>query len=234
MPPPPMSSPYDGGFDSEVSGPLPQIEPLSRSLLIVFPTAPRVTQHASGLLRVVMHASFAVRPGALRAITGAQASSMTSQPLPRRVRGRTLDEPLGGVSTPMVLLRGSARLLIGPFPGRRLFSFSLSDEVVFLREEALLGFEEGVHYENGRLAVGDGDAAAVVQLRGVGAVVAESQEAVYSLEVGADEGVAVRRDQVLGWIGRLLPRALTPGEAPAGQRGLVMFSGEGMVLIDPR
>ena len=36
---------------------------------------------------------------------------------------------------------------------------------------------------------------------------------------------------VLGWFGRLVPRALAPSEAACGQRGLVSFAGEGRVLI---
>jgi hypothetical protein len=36
---------------------------------------------------------------------------------------------------------------------------------------------------------------------------------------------------VLGWFGRLVPRALPASEAPCGQRGLVSFLGEGRVLV---
>lgn len=231
MLPPPGGSAPPGQLDSDASGPLPTLDVLSRATLIAFPSAPRVSAHASGLLRVTVTSHFAIRPGALRALSGSQAATLSSQPLPRRARGRQLDEPLGGAASPLVQLQGAGRLLIGPTQGRQLFAFTMNDEVVFLREDALLGFDDGILYENGRLAVGDGDAAAMVQLRGVGAVIAESQEQVYALEVSADEGVAVRREHVLGWVGRLLPRALAPSEAPAGQRGLVMFSGEGSIFI---
>ena len=39
---------------------------------------------------------------------------------------------------------------------------------------------------------------------------------------------------VVGWIGRMVPRALLPGEAAGGVRGLVAFAGEGTVLVDAR
>jgi hypothetical protein len=41
----------------------------------------------------------------------------------------------------------------------------------------------------------------------------------------------VRREWIVAWIGRLVTRALPPGEAPSGQRGLIAFSGEGTVLV---
>jgi hypothetical protein len=40
-----------------------------------------------------------------------------------------------------------------------------------------------------------------------------------------------RREWIVGWIGRLLPRVLKPADAPGGQRGLVAFSGEGTILL---
>jgi uncharacterized protein (AIM24 family) len=46
--------------------------------------------------------------------------------------------------------------------------------------------------------------------------------------------VTVRASHVVAWSGRLLPRALLASEAPAGARGLVVFTGEGMVLLDGR
>ena len=54
---------------------------------------------------------------------------------------------------------------------------------------------------------------------------------ILTLEVHANRGLSVRREVILGWFGRLVPRALAPSEAPCGQRGLVSFAGEGRVLV---
>ena len=54
---------------------------------------------------------------------------------------------------------------------------------------------------------------------------------ILTLEVRANRGLSVRREVILGWFGRLVPRALAPSESPCGQRGLVSFAGEGRVLV---
>jgi hypothetical protein len=43
-----------------------------------------------------------------------------------------------------------------------------------------------------------------------------------------------RAAAVLGWLGRLVPRALPASEAPAGLGGFMTFAGEGMVILDGR
>jgi uncharacterized protein (AIM24 family) len=127
---------------------------------------------------------------------------------------------------------GEGQLVLGPRPGRKLASFRLDDELCFAREEVLLGFEGSLAFENGRLATGEGEFVAVVQLRGKGAVLFESIGEVLSIEVaGNARGISVRREVILGWFGRLVPRALAASEAPCGQRGLLTFAGEGRVLL---
>jgi uncharacterized protein (AIM24 family) len=103
-----------------------------------------------------------------------------------------------------------------------------------VREEHLMGFELSLTYENGRLAVGEGDTAFMVQLRGVGAVLLELLDPVATLEVTSDRGATLRRECLVGWIGRLVPRALSISESPCGQRGLVGFSGDGAILLAAR
>ncbi len=110
----------------------------------------------------------------------------------------------------------------------------LEEDHFYLREEALIGFETSVAYENGRLPAGDGEAIGMVQLRGPGTVVAQLLESTSALEIIDARTTAVRAVLVLGWIGRLVPRALLASEAPAGARGFVAFTGEGMVLVDGR
>jgi hypothetical protein len=97
----------------------------------------------------------------------------------------------------------------------------MEDEPLYLREEALCGFEAAVGYENGRLPVGDGDSIPMVQLRGPGTVVASVPAEVTALEVTEGRSTALRALAVLGWIGRVVPRGLLPSEAPGGLRGFV-------------
>ena len=57
-----------------------------------------------------------------------------------------------------------------------------------------------------------------------------SKGSIVTAEVRSDGSAVFARDRVLGWAGRLLPRELSPDEAPGGARGLVSFAGEGTVL----
>ena len=151
--------------------------------------------------------------------------------LERQVKGKPTGESFGGASSPVVHATGEGQLVLGPRPGRKLSSFTLEDDMCFVREEVLLGFDGELAFENGRLATGEGEFVAVVQLRGHGTVILEAIGETLTLEVQGSRGLSVRREVVLGWFGRLVPRALAPSEAPCGQRGLVSFAGEGRVLV---
>jgi uncharacterized protein (AIM24 family) len=198
---------------------------------VVYPRALPVARHPSGLVLVQAANGFAVR---LEAIRSMALSAPTGEPLARRVRGRVTDEPLGGPASPIIDLPGKSELCLAAGERCQLAPLALSEEPLYLREEALVGFEPGVTYENGRLPVGDGDAIAMVQLRGPGTIVASLPETHHAVEVVEGRNVTVRAAYVVAWSGRLLPRALFASESPAGARGLVAFTGEGMVLLDGR
>src|SRR4029079_19775928 len=133
--------------------------------------------------------------------------------------------------SPVVSATGDGQLVLAARAGRKLSAFGLEDDMCFVREEVLLGFDGVLAFENGRLATGEGEFVAVVSLKGRGAVLLEAIGEILTLGVQANKGLSVRREVVLGWFGRLVPRALAPSEAPCGQRGLVSFAGEGRVLV---
>ncbi len=205
---------------------------VARDYLLVFPRDHAVALHVSGLVLVQAQTGFATRLDAVRSL--AYAVGWKSAPLTRRMRGRGLEEPLGGPASPLVEITGRGELVLGPSPGHRLVPLGLEDELVYVREDALVGFELGVSYENGRLPVGDGEAIGMVQLRGTGAIVISMGDKAACIEVAEGRSHALRASRVLGWIGRVVPRALPSSEAPAGMRGYVSFAGEGMVLVDER
>jgi uncharacterized protein (AIM24 family) len=215
-------------------GALPARRPgeVAREALLVFPRDVAVSRHASGTVLVQAQAGFSTRLEAVRVITSAADASSNVQK--RRVRGRVLDEPLGGAASPVVELGGRLEMVLGAAVGQALAPIALDDEPFYLREDALTAFEPSVSFENGRLPVGDGDALPMVQLRGPGTVVASLPERLSSIEVAPGHRTAVRAVDVIGWLGRVMPRALVASEAPGGARGLVAFEGEGMVLLDGR
>ena len=207
----------------------PPAAQLTRDSIVSFPVAGSVVVHPSGvaLVRTAAVAGFAARLEALRACSNALSMKL----LERQVKGKSTGESFGGVGSPLVHATGEGQLVLAPRAGRKLSSFKLEDDMCFVREEVLLGFDGELTFENGRLATGEGEFVAVVQLRGRGVVLLEGIGDILTLEVHGSRGLSVRREVVLGWFGRLVPRALAPSEAPCGQRGLVSFAGEGRVLV---
>jgi hypothetical protein len=204
----------------------------ARDRLLVFPRNLAVAQHGSGLVLVQAAKGFATRLDGIRSLSA--APGVQTRPLSRHTRGRTLDEPLGGASAPLCEIGGRCELVLGPPEGRRLQALAIVDDPLYLREDAVYGFELSVTYENGRLPMGDGEAIPMVQLRGRGGLIAALPERASAIEIMSGRASIVRAAMVIGWLGRLVPRALPASEAPAGLRGFVTFAGEGMVIIDGR
>jgi hypothetical protein len=216
-------------FSEQVSSTPMTGDGVSHPQSVLFPPATGVELHRSGLalVQTTEELGFATRVEAVRA----QQSGFKMQLLERNVKGKPNGESFGGIASPMALVRGAGQLVLSARPGRNLFVFAVRAEMCFAREDVLLGFGEGLAFENGRLATGDGEFVPVVQLKGTGGVVLESIGEVLTLPVHAARSLSVRREVVLGWFGRLVPRALSANDAPLGQRGLVSFAGEGRVLI---
>ncbi len=211
------------------SGEIGTLANLARGSLLKFPHEPGLWLHPSGLVLARVETSFAARLSDIQLLAG-DAQAFKHERLLRRMRNRTLDEPLGGADTPMVLLGGAGYLALGPREGEQLVAFRMDGDFLFVRESVLVGFESSLTYESGRLAAFQGDAVALVQLRGRGGVVLRARGRLVTSEVKADKTVIVARDAVVGWAGRLLPRELSPEEAMGGASGLISFAGEGTVF----
>ncbi len=208
-------------------------ERLTAPPLLSTSTEPRIAWHASGVVRVRTtdeegHA-FAARLEALRVVAG----SATTRVLHRRNRDAETGEVLGGLGSPFVRVAGAAQLVLGARPNHQLALLSVDENLAFVREELLAGFELALQYENGRvpLEYGGGDEALVVQLRGSGTFVLEVPGELATLPSGSERPLIARREWIVGWFGRLVTRALSSTESPGGHRGLIGFWGEGMVLV---
>jgi len=264
-PPAPMMMSYPSSHDAMTVPPAPQaVSPAAISTRLVPPppdapaplslpspagerhvapslfaegTEAPVALHARGVLlvRTTDEQAFAAKLESLRVVMGTAVTRV----LHRRLRDADTHDVLGGIGSPIVRVSGSARLVLGAKPAHGLVPVALQDELAFIREEALLGFELRLAYENGRLALeapgeggrAPGEGAHVVQLRGTGAVVLELAGELASVPCTPGHPLLVRREWIVGWLGRLVPRASPPAESPSGQRGLIAFSGEGTVLV---
>jgi uncharacterized protein (AIM24 family) len=209
---------------------LPSLADLAQGHALALPKGTRAARDRSGLLVVQVETSFASRIWAVRAMIS-DAQGLRAAPLARRARGRMLEEPLGGVDQPIVSLSGTGTLALAPHDEHELVALALEEEPIYVREHALIGFEGGMTYENGRLSTSDGHSVPLVQIRGRGLVVFELRHAIRVLEVNGDAVVVAPESAIVGWTGRLIPRELGADEAPGGAKGLFAFSGEGRVIV---
>jgi tetratricopeptide (TPR) repeat protein len=198
---------------AQAQGPEPVVAPGRRSALI------EVT------------ATWAIRGDAVRGLL-AHGAAFTNAPLLRRMRGRDLNEPLGGPGSPWVLLSGAGQILVGASPEHELSALELSSTFVYVRESCLVGYAGTAQHENGRLPSGGGEPVSMVQITGHGTVLIESRKPPRVLEVTENQKLAVRADDVVGWVGRLLGHPLDLDAAPLKAPGFVAFSGSGSVLVD--
>lgn len=239
--PPPPSAPISRAFFPEGPSSWPRRPPatgprraldLANELRLVAPRDVHVSVHASGLVLVQSTHGFAARITAVRSLALDAGYGTTG--LKRHSRGRESEEPLGGKDAPITEITGKGEVLLAPEAGHRLVALQLDDEPLYLREEVLVGLDLSVTYENGRLPTVDGEPPVMVQLRGYGAVVASLPERAVVIEALEARSTSVRASAVVGWMGRLVPRALLSTEAPGGARGFIAFTGEGMVIVDGR
>ena len=232
--PTPLPSPPPG-MSAARAFPIP-VTQLARTTRIVLPEDAGVRLQASGLALVRTTGStqgggrpFAARIEAIRVHLGALAI----ESIPRRAWGKSTGEAFGGVASTIASVAGTGGLVLAARRSHSIVAFTMAEEVVTLREDALLGFAlSGITYENGKLALGDGDSAQVVQLRGTGEVLLELLNPLQSVEVTEGRPILVQRDSLVGWTGaKISARALPPGEAPSGQRGLLSLAGDGTIFL---
>jgi Flp pilus assembly protein TadD len=186
---------------------------------------------AGGLLTLRLdRGDVAARLETMRGFTG----TLDAVVLERRSRSGGSGESFGGIGGAVQRLRGNGLVVIAPRPSRHIFAFTLANEIFFVREELVVAFDLALAFENGKVVREDDEPLAIAQLRGTGSVAIELADSPRTFEVTSAAPAAVRASSVLGWVGRLVPRALPPGEAPGAHHGLLAFSGEGRVLVAGR
>jgi len=234
---PPLALPPDLSDDAGFISPPRTVGDVTREHLLVFGRTGAPSLHASGTAlfpasRGESGAGIAARMDSIRAIT--QTGTLATSPLPRRMRGRDTEEPLGGSASPILRLGGIGGIVLYPPPGTKLVPIALDGEPLFIRETSLVAMDGDVIYENGRLPIGEGDSAPIVQLRGPGSVMLALPLGFVAIEACRGESILAKGHSLLGWTGRVVPRALAATEAPSRTRGLVSLSGDGTVLLDGR
>jgi len=175
--------------------------------------------------------SLTVRTAAVRALLP-EKKAFEASPAYRRMRGNQLDEPLGGVDAALGHLAGAGRIVLGATkPDSHLAALLVvPDELLYVREDFLIGFEGSLRHESGRLTGEETAQYPMVQFSGEGAVILELAGRLHALPVGPEDSITVAALSVVGWTGRLFPRP-REAHAPAGGRGFVGFTGSGSLFL---
>lgn len=177
-----------------------------------------------GLLR-----PFAIRVGCVRAVALNNRAWSESR-LMRRSGSRGYDEPLGGANDPIVAVDISGEL-VARVPGQILTLVHLNDETLTIREDNVLGFDAQLRYDCARVEVPGVDALTLLEFSGTGLVLLRWTASPRSLGV-TQNCTLVHSQEVAGWTGRVVPRAIDAAESPGKQRGFLGFTGQGAVFVN--
>ena len=218
---PPEASP---DARSRAQEPLPVDELVDEARLFA-PLAGRFLVTPSGYLVVDVAGRVCTRLEGLHFCSG---GGLVYRPLRRVRRGAPEEarpEP-DALSGAMCEIEGTGRLGFHP-RGGEFKSIALTGEGAYIREERLFAFDPELSYENGRLSECD---IPLVALRGRGSLVFKSPARLHALEVTPGAGVIVPAGGVIGWFGRLIPRAAA-GAPFDPALGAIELTGEGVLLF---
>lgn len=230
------ASPVPAVSSASTRSSVPAAKPVrafARDSTLVFPRDTRAAKDGLGTLLLSLRGDFVTRIDLARAFSSSSSSQLlASSTVPRHPDGDpTL--PLGGSTRPLTIVEGARRLVLCARPSFDLFGIELNQESVYVREDCLAGFDRDLRYDHGRMASGHGDTIDLLHVHGDGLVVLELPERFVAFEIEGTEGCVLRCVSLLGWVGRVVGRALPGADSPAGIRGWAAFSGEGVVLFDP-
>jgi tetratricopeptide (TPR) repeat protein len=164
-------------------------------------------------------------------ITGGE---LAFEPALRRSRGHQTDEAFDpGTGGPaMHAVSGNGYLIAVP-PERGTFvAIALDDDILYVREDLVFGFQAGLRWENGNVP-GLRGKLHVVQFRGDGALALLLRRPLVRIKLPPQGLVFVDADRLAGWIGRVIPRAVVPPSGGPMGTMCVECTGEGIVLVEP-
>jgi hypothetical protein len=179
----------------------------------------------SGALRLAITDEAHVRADGLLAGAG----NLTWHPAFRRSQGRHTTERLGGEGARFFRLTGTGDVWIAGAPTCWL-PVSLTEDVLYVREDRVLAFDGTLSWETGTVPGGD---LRMLQFRGRGVVALALGESPIAIKVTEDRPTLLAGARLVGWVGRLVPHgAPVTREGPDATPFQVSCQGEGVILLD--
>lgn len=148
----------------------------------------------------------------------------------RRVRGSSSDEEFSSDGRPLFVVSGEGHMLASPI-GERFTAVTLDEDILYLREDLVFAFEEQLRWENGHVP-GSNSTIRMVQFRGQGSVAFRSKNPLLSIKLASERVLHVDAQVLAGWIGRVIPRAVTPAAGGEKSTLFVECTGEGVLLVE--
>lgn len=160
----------------------------------------------------------------------ATGGQLDFEPAHRRSRGANTEERFDHGGDAMSVIYGEGYLVAFPERGR-FTAVYLDDDILYLREEKVFAFTQTLRWENGNIP-GLRGKLPVVQFRGDGAVAFRTTKVVTPIKLPAGGAMYVDTGALIGWIGRVIPRAVMPSEGGPMSEVCVECTGEGVVLVE--
>jgi hypothetical protein len=151
------------------------------------------------------------------------------EPAMRRARGQNRGEPFDTDGRPMFTVTGKGHLIAAPLGGQ-FTAVSLDDDIFYLREDLVFAFEPALRWENGHVP-GSRNRVPIVQFRGHGAIAFRTERPLLAVKLAQEKVLYVDATALAGWIGRVVPRAVTPADSGPASELFVECTGEGVVLV---
>lgn len=150
----------------------------------------------------------------------------------RRSRGHQTEEQLDYGGTLLHVVSGHGYLVAIPGKNRVFSAVSLDDDILYMREDLVFAFESTLRWESGNVP-GLRGKLPVLQFRGDGALAICTERPLVRVKLTASGVVFIDAHRLAGWIGRVIPRAVTPPSGGPMGATCIECTGEGIVLVEP-
>jgi uncharacterized protein (AIM24 family) len=160
----------------------------------------------------------------------AGAGDLAWAPAFRRSQGRHTSERLGPDGARFFRLTGPGDVWIAGAPACWL-PVSLTEDVLYVREDRVLAFEGTLSWETGTVPGAD---LRMLQFRGRGVVALALGESPVAIKVTDDRPTLLTASRLVGWVGRLVPHGapVAAGVEAAAAPFQIVCQGEGVILLD--